>query len=70
MKKARVQIEAILEVYLDDSTPDDQVERHAVEIATGQIRKLDEMESGIRDPDLYLAAWGTTVTDVEKEDCE
>ena len=70
MKKVRVEIGAVMEVYLDDSTPDEQVERYAIEIVTGQVRRLDEMESGIHDPDLYLANYAMNVLDVEEEDCE
>lgn len=70
MKKVRVEIGAVMEVYLDDSTPDEQVERHAIETVTGQVRRLDEMESGIHDPDLYLTNYAMNVLDVEEVDCE
>lgn len=70
MKKVSVEIGAVMEVYLDDNTPEEQVERHAIEIVTGQVRRLDEMESGIHDPDLYLANYAMNVLDVEEEDCE
>ncbi len=70
MKKVRVEIGAILEVYLDDNTPDEQAERYAIKIVNGQVRRLDEMESGIHDPDLYLANYAMNVLDVEEDDCE
>lgn len=70
MKKVRVEIGAVMDVYLDDNTPDEQVERHAIEIVNGQVRRLDEMENGIHDPDLYLTNYAMNVLDVEEEDCE
>ena len=70
MRKVRVEIGAVMEVYLDDNTPDEQAERHAIEIVNGQVRRLDEMESGIHDPDLYLANYAMNVLDVEEVDCE
>ena len=70
MKKVRVEIGAVMEVYLDDNTPDEQVERHAIETVTGQVRRLDESESGIHDPDLYLTNYAMYVLDVEEVDCE
>ena len=70
MKKVRVEIGVVMEVYLDDNTPDEQVERHAIETVTGQVRRLDEMESGIHDPDLYLTNYAMNVLDVEEVDCE
>ena len=65
MKMARVEIGAILEVYLND----DQPEKDAVAIATEQVRRLDESESGIHDPDLYLANYAVQMIDCEEVDC-
>lgn len=70
MKKVRVEIGAVMDVYLDDNTPDEQAERYAIEIVNGQVRRLDEMESGIHDPDLYLANYAMNVLDVEEVDYE
>ena len=70
MKKVRVDVEAILEVYIEDNVSDDEAKRMANEIAIEQIKHLDESESGIRDPDLYLANYATLVIDCEEEDCE
>ena len=70
MKKVRVEIGAVMEVYLEDSTPNDKVEQFAVEIVNGQVRRLDESESGIHDPDLYLTNYAMNVIDVEEVDCE
>ena len=70
MKKVRVEIGAVIEVYLDDNTPDEQVERYAIETVTGQVRRLDELESGIHDPDLCLTNYAMNVLDVEEVDCE
>ena len=66
MKKVRVEIGAVMEVYIEDN----QTENDAVEIVKEQVRRLDESESGIHDPDLYLTNYATNVLDVEEEDCE
>ena len=66
MKKVRVEIGAVMEVYIEDN----QTENDAVEIVKEQVRRLDESESGIHDPDMYLTNYATNVLDVEEEDCE
>ena len=66
MKKVRVEIGAVMEVYIEDNQPEDD----AVEIVKEQVRRLDETESGIHDPDLYLANYAMNVLDVEEVDCE
>lgn len=66
MKKIRVEIGAVMEVYIEDN----QTENDAVEIVKEQVRRLDESESGIHDPDLYLTNYAMNVLDVEEEDCE
>lgn len=66
MKKVRVEIGAVMEVYIEDN----QTENDAVEIVKEQVRRLDEMESGIHDPDLYLTNYAMNVLDVEEVDCE
>ena len=66
MKKVRVEIGAVMEVYIEDN----QTENDAVEIVKEQVRRLDESESGIHDPDLYLTNYAMNVLDVEEEDCE
>lgn len=66
MKKVRVEIGAVMEVYIEDN----QTENDAVEIVKEQVRRLDEMESGIHDPDLYLTNYAMNVLDVEGVDCE
>lgn len=66
MKKIRVEIGAVMEVYIEDN----QTENDAVEIVKEQVRRLDETESGIHDPDLYLTNYAMNVLDIEEEDCE
>ncbi len=66
MKKVRVEIGAVMEVYVEDN----QTENDAVEIVKEQVRRLDESESGIHDPDLYLTNYAMNVLDVDEEDCE
>ena len=66
MKKVRVEIGAVMEVYIEDN----QTENDAVEIVKEQVRQLDESESGIHDPDLYLTNYAMNVLDVEEVDCE
>jgi len=66
MKKVRVEIGAVMEVYIEDN----QTENDAVEIVKEQVRRLDESESGIHDPDLYLTNYAMNVLDVEEVDCE
>lgn len=66
MKKIRVEIGAVMEVYIEDN----QTENDAVEIVKEQVRRLDESESGIHDPDLYLTNYAMNVLDVEEVDCE
>lgn len=66
MKKVRVEIGAVMEVYVEDN----QTENDAVEIVKEHVRRLDEMESGIHDPDLYLTNYAMNVLDVEEVDCE
>lgn len=66
MKKIRVEIGAVMEVYIEDN----QTENDAVEIVKEQVRRLDECESGIHDPDLYLVNYAMNVLDVEEVDCE
>ena len=70
MKKVRVECDAVLEVYIEDDVSNDEAERMAKEIADGQIRKLDECESGVHDPDLCLTSWAMVVLDCEEVDCE
>lgn len=66
MKKVLVEIGAVMEVYVEDN----QTENDAVEIVKEQVRRLDESESGIHDPDLYLTSYAMNVLDVEGVDCE
>ncbi len=66
MKKVCVEIGAVMEVYIEDN----QTENDAVEIVKEQVRRLDELESGIHDPDLYLTNYAMNVLDVEEVDCE
>lgn len=66
MKKVRVEIGAVMEVYIGCN----QTENDAVEIVKEQVRRLDESESGIHDPDLYLTNYAMNVLDVEEVDCE
>lgn len=70
MKKVRVLVEAVIEVYIEDDVPDEKAEGMATDIAIEQVRRLDEAECGIHDPDIYLASYGVTVTDCEEVDCE
>lgn len=66
MRKVRVEIGAVMEVYIEDN----QTKNDAVEIVKEQVRRLDEMESGIHDPDLYLTSYAMNVLDVEEVVCE
>jgi len=70
MKKVRVEIGAILEVYVDADVTDEEAERIATEIALEQTKRLDECESGIRDENLWLASYVAEVRDCEEVDCE
>lgn len=65
MKKVRVEIGVVMEIYIEDN----QTENDAVEIVKEQVRRLDESESGIHDPDLYLTNYAMNVLDVEDVDC-
>ena len=66
MKKVRVEIGAVMEVYIGCT----QTENDAVEIVKEQVRRLDENKRGIPDPDLYLTNYAMNVLDVEEVDCE
>ena len=70
MKEVRVQINATMIVYVEEDVPEDQVGQTAIDITTEQVKRLDESESGIHDPDLYLSAYDIWVTDIEEVDVE
>ena len=70
MKKVRVLVEAILEVYVEDDVTEEKAESIASDIALEQVRRLDKTECGNQDPYVYLASYGTTITDCEEVDCE
>lgn len=70
MRKVRIEIGAVVEVYIDADVTDEKAEEMATEIVLEQVKRLDETESGVHDPDLWLASYGSTVIECEEVNCK
>lgn len=65
MKQVRVQVEAVFEVYIENDVEDEVLETMATHNVLEEIHKWEEKGDGFLTPDLYLATYGATVTDIE-----